>query len=265
MAGAQAPRACEGWHGHVRLITAIAGEARVREPGVANRADSHSALAFADRHATLAPTMLSAARPLDPVSSRVPCGVVLTGGHSRRMGRDKALLTLADGRTMAAWVIERLRSVCDPVLAIDPAPARLAGLGVTAFADDVAGRGPLGGLATALKRSPKPWVFVAGCDMPRLHPALIPALIARRGDADAVVPIVGDRWQTLAALYSTRLAAAAERVLARDRAGIKDLLREVQVRWVAEDELRLFDPTLASFTNVNTPADLEGLVGSEPA
>ncbi len=208
--------------------------------------------------------MPATARFLSPESPLVPCGVVLTGGQSRRMGRDKALLTLADGRAMAACVIERLRSACDPVLAIDPVPARLAELGVTVFPDDVAGRGPLGGLATALLRSPKPWLFLAGCDMPRLRPELISALVARRGDADAVVPIVDGRWQTLAALYSTRLSALAERVLARNHAGIKDLLREAQVRWVADDELRSFDPELASFTNVNTPADLEGLAGSEP-
>ncbi len=193
---------------------------------------------------------------LAPSSPLVPCGVVLTGGRSRRMGRDKALLAMADGRSMAAWVIERLARACDPVFAIDPAPERLAALGVTALADDGGARGPLGGLVTALAHAPKPWVFLVGCDMPRIRPELIGALMAKSAGVDAVVPIVGERRQTLAALYAVRVAPVARDVLASGPRGLKDLLAAVRVRWVAEDELRELDPTLESFANVNTPEDL---------
>lgn len=198
--------------------------------------------------------------PAPTSSAATPCGAVLTGGASRRMGRDKALLELPDGRPMAAWVVERLAWVCDPVLAIDPTPERLAPLGAMLVTDEVPGHGPLGGLVAALARSPRRHVFLVGCDMPLVEPALVTGLVGRIGDRDAAVPVLGGRWQPLGALYSTALLERARRLLAHGPRGLHELLAGARVRWVAEDELRELDPALASFTNVNAPGDLTALL-----
>ncbi len=195
-----------------------------------------------------------------PPPTAAVCGAVLTGGSSRRMGRDKALLTLPDGRPMAAWVVERLARVCDPVLAIDPAPERLAPLRAMPIADEIPGRGPLGGLVAALAHSSSRPVFLIGCDMPLVEPALVTGLAERLGDHDAVVPVLGERWQPLGALYSASLLERARRLLETGPRGLHELLAAARVRWVHERELRELDPALASFTNVNAPGDLDALV-----
>lgn len=202
---------------------------------------------------------------LEPDLPRPPrdapvCGAVLTGGASHRMGRDKALLELPDGRPMAAWVVERLARACDPVLVIDPAPERLAALGALLIADELPGQGPLGGLVAALARSPRSHVFLAGCDMPLVEPALVAGLRERIGDHDAAVPVLAGRWQPLGALYAVTLLDPARRLLEGGPRGLRELLASARVRWVYEPELRDLDPALASFTNVNAPADLEALV-----
>src|SRR5712692_7095438 len=67
-------------------------------------------------------------------------GVLLTGGASRRMGRDKALLVV-DGRTLAERGAELLAAVADPVVEVGPGHSGLA-----AVQEDPPGSGPLAGL-----------------------------------------------------------------------------------------------------------------------
>ena len=51
------------------------------------------------------------------VSQGAATGIVLAGGHSTRMGRDKARVVL-QGRSLLEWVLEALRQVCDEVLVV---------------------------------------------------------------------------------------------------------------------------------------------------
>ena len=74
---------------------------------------------------------------------------VLTGGASRRMGADKAMLDF-DGQPLLARTLATLRCVADDVLIVGAQPA-YAGFGATLVADDWPGLGTLGGLATALR------------------------------------------------------------------------------------------------------------------
>jgi len=81
-------------------------------------------------------------------------GLVLCGGESRRMGRDKALLVL-DGETLVLRVARTLAEVADQVLL---APGTVGRLGVTGYpevADDPVGAGPLAGMAAGLAASPR--------------------------------------------------------------------------------------------------------------
>ena len=129
-------------------------------------------------------TERSTARP--PVA-----GLLLTGGASRRMGRDKASIVLADGRTCAQTVAARLAEVADPLLEIGPGTS-----GLTAVPDDCPGAGPLAALATgwaALVSSGHSGpVLVLACDLPRVTVPLLELLARAAGDG-AVVPVVGER------------------------------------------------------------------------
>lgn len=131
-------------------------------------------------------------------------GAVLTGGASRRMGCDKALVDVG-GRPMAAVVAGALRIAgADPVLAVGGAGAALAGDGVVAVADDHPGEGPLGGVITALGHSRNEVVVVLACDLPATDPEnvrLVVAALAGAPEASCAVPVVDGRIQSLHAAW----------------------------------------------------------------
>lgn len=151
---------------------------------------------------------------------RDPVGVVLCGGSSRRMGRDKASLVGPDGRSMAEVVTGVLRAAgAAEVVSVGAAPGVPTGAD-HAFDDDRPGAGPLAAIATAARHRPGRRLLVAACDLPDLDPAELGCLLARpAGDGDVVVPVVRGRPQWSCVLVGVAAAAALEgRVAAGERA-----------------------------------------------
>src|SRR5690349_17930447 len=94
-------------------------------------------------------------------TSRVGAAI-LAGGESKRMGQDKALLRLTpDGPTLIETVVARLAEAGyrSPLLVAN-APNDYALLGLPTFPDSIQGKGALGGILTALQRSPQERVLV---------------------------------------------------------------------------------------------------------
>src|SRR5512143_3119304 len=103
--------------------------------------------------------------------------VVQAGGQSTRMGENKALKPFL-GEPLIQRVIQRLRPVADEVLITANDPLEYLFLGVPVFPDVRPGRGPLGGLYTALAKATHPTAAVVACDMPF---ASAPLLVAGTG------------------------------------------------------------------------------------
>ncbi|HYM68311.1 MAG TPA: molybdenum cofactor guanylyltransferase [bacterium] len=183
-------------------------------------------------------------------------GVILAGGQSRRMGRDKALLPI-DGRVLVEVIAARLREAgADPLLVVTNTPecfAHLAHAGFQTAGDALPSGHPLAGVYTGVLHANGP-AFVCACDMPFLNPALIRHLAALAGDADVVIPRHGRGYEPLHAVYTPACLDAMRRCVAR-HGPTTGFLDAVSVRVVEEDELRRLDPTLASFENINTPAE----------
>jgi molybdopterin-guanine dinucleotide biosynthesis protein A len=192
----------------------------------------------------------------------LPGAAILVGGHSARMGTDKALLR-ADQRSpsMLEVIAARLAEAGLPSpLLVTNTPERYAFLGLRMVADDLPGAGPLGGVFTALNHSPFRRVLVVACDMPLLNPDLVRYMASLADDADAIVPRHTDeeghqRPEPLHAIYSRRCIEPIRRRLERGSLSIVGLLDELSVRYIQEAELRAFDPHLLSFRNINTPQE----------
>ncbi|MYC32707.1 MAG: molybdenum cofactor guanylyltransferase [Chloroflexi bacterium] len=187
--------------------------------------------------------------------------VILAGGTSRRLGRDKAaepfghetLLHRVARRASAAVgsndVVIVLANTGQSERAPADIPHRLA-------LDALPGSGTLGGIYTGLEAARNEWALVVACDMPFLSAPLLGYMAGLREAVDAVVPVTGGRPEPTHALYSRRcLPAISQRLQAGQlkAAGFLDLVR---VRYVGEGEARCFDPELLSFFNVNRPEDL---------
>jgi len=186
------------------------------------------------------------------MSSSAVAGAVLTGGASRRMGRDKALLEVG-GVAMARRVADVIEACgCRPVVAVGGDASGLAAAGVVSITDRWPGEGPLGGILTAVgwaSARPVTCVLVVATDLAWLDAATVDALIAHQGRTDVdVVAARSDRLEPLCALWwPSAVATLAGRFAGGERAVHR-----------AITALRCHEVTVAprALTNVNMPGDL---------
>jgi len=184
----------------------------------------------------------------------VSCAV-LAGGASSRFGRDKALVQLG-GQTLIQRVVERLGKVSDDVLIVGNRLERFAGMEVRLVEDMVQGAGALGGVYTAVQACRHRRVLCVACDMPFLDLNLIRYMFLISPGYDVVMPYVRGEAEPLHAIYSKTCAAAIKAALDAGERRIISFLGQVRVRDVREDEIRILDPNLRSFFNLNVPGDL---------
>jgi molybdopterin-guanine dinucleotide biosynthesis protein A len=191
--------------------------------------------------------------------------LVLAGGHSRRMGQDKATLKW-EGTSLLLRVVRRLAPVAAEVwVAARPGQPLPAGP-YRRVDDERPGEGPLAGLSRGLAAiggeaaEPVP-VAVAACDYPYADPDLFPALLAASPSAPAIVPVLDGTAHPLLAVWRSDLAPACERALARGARRVRDVLDEIAA---AEVDARavLGDAAERVLLNVNDPAALKRALGT---
>ncbi len=181
--------------------------------------------------------------------------VLLTGGASRRMGFDKALLPVGGapnalrlGRLLASQVS----------LALEVGPGRS---GLPWVTETLPGGGPLvamGAGAAALRaRGHEGPALVLACDLPLVDEAVV-GFLARWPVAGSVVPVVGGHPQPLCARWSAEDLQAAHLLAQAGERSMKALLRRPGISWADE---ACWPPgvTAASFADADTPADVARL------
>jgi molybdopterin-guanine dinucleotide biosynthesis protein A len=189
-------------------------------------------------------------------------GVVLAGGRSSRMGRDKARV-IVGGRTLAARAVELLGRACAEVVVAD------GGRGVVPGARSVPdgpGRGPAAGLLGAARAVPGRPVVALACDLPAVPEALLAALAGGKREwaaADLVLPRGPRGLEPLVARYGPRALAALEEQVAAGEYAPRYLLErtDLEVVIVEVEELAGFGDPERMFWNVNTPEELARVLG----
>lgn len=171
-------------------------------------------------------------------------GLVLAGGKSSRMGRDKAALEF-HGRPQLQVMFELLSGVCERVFVSDRADRPRPGY--PRITDRFEGSGPILGIRSALAEHPdRAWLVVA-CDLPLLDRPTLDALIAGRDPGRIATAFVSarDGWpEPLCAIYEP----SAARHLAGHGCPRKALI---------QSDARLLPlPNPRALDNVNTPDDL---------
>ncbi len=115
----------------------------------------------------------------------------------------------------------------------------------------------LTGLVSGMQAARTPLVLAVACDMPFLNGRLLRALIELASEEwDAVAPLVRDEPETLHTVYHRRSLTTAMQMLQAGGYKLTRLLDLLHVRRVPLSEVRLIDPDLASFGNINTPDEL---------
>ncbi|APA75296.1 molybdenum cofactor guanylyltransferase [Mycobacterium avium subsp. hominissuis] len=184
-------------------------------------------------------------------------GIVLAGGESRRMGRDKATLPGPRGAaTLLEYVVGVLTQRCDPILVMAAPGQPLPEVTARIIRDEIRGQGPLPATGRGLRAAAEAgarYAFVCAVDMPLLSPELIDDLVhlATETKAEVVLPWDG-RSHYLASLYRTDLAERIDRLVAGGARSMRALID-------ASDAQQIVLPESRFLANVNTEADLRAL------
>lgn len=180
-------------------------------------------------------------------------GIVLAGGKSERMGRDKAFMLL-EGKMLICRVLEVLARICDELIISTNNARSYADLPVRVIPDIFDSRGALGGIHAGLKAMRNERALVVACDMPALSLSLLRFMVAMASDCDVVVPRIDGEFEPLHAVYGVNCIAPIERLIADRPRRIVALYDCVRVREVDAEQVRLFGAG-RSFFNINTPED----------
>lgn len=185
-------------------------------------------------------------------------GLLLCGGESRRMGRDKALLPFA-GRAVIEGPLGALRELAPRVLLSTGAAPRYPELGLECVLDVLGDAGPLAGLCAGLEASRTEWLAVLSCDLPLARVDVLRALLARaeEGGWDAALLELPRGSQPLYGVYRSTCLAPVRAALARGERRMVAFHGGLMVGSVAA---ALVGPSAErSALNLNTPEDFRTL------
>jgi molybdopterin-guanine dinucleotide biosynthesis protein A len=180
-------------------------------------------------------------------------GLVLAGGASTRMQRDKAALSY-HGKPQLQWAYELLLQHCAAVFVsvrpdqrLDPTRA-----GLPQIVDRENGIGPIAGISAALTEHPKVAWLVVACDLPFIDDATLRTLIERRDPQRIATAFRSSHDGLPEPLCAIWEPAAREPLAAQTGAGLR-----CPRKFLINADMQLLDlPNAAALDNVNTTAEL---------
>ena len=180
---------------------------------------------------------------------------IIAGGQAKRLGGiDKWALNVG-GQRIIDRQLAVLGGIAEHILIVSNDPHQFRSLGLRVCADLIPGTGPLGGLYTALVRSPTERTLVIACDLPFLAATFLRYLATQIGEADAAVPCTKDGPQPLCAVYTQNCVGAVRAQIQRGQHRMSALEEVIRVTHVGPAEIAAFDRDGKLFLNVNTSDD----------
>ncbi len=184
-------------------------------------------------------------------------GAVLAGGRSRRMGRPKELLPLADGRSMIDHVIDALSATCSEVVVLGETTARRE---LDHLPDLRTGAGPMAGLEALLHSGRAEQYIICPCDLPAITADLLRQLAAPVPEPMTIFHVNGeDTPRPLPARIDASLADTVTAAIDAGRRAVWRLVAEVPHGVVAIDAR-----AGQRLANINTPEEYDAEKGSDP-
>jgi len=190
--------------------------------------------------------------------------LLLVGGLSKRMGRDKATLVL-EGEPLWVRQLSLLRDLKPAALWVSArtAPAWLPP-DTELILDAPPSRGPLSGIAAALDRMHSSHLLALAVDLPRMTPEHLRKIAGMANPARGVIPRNQDRLEPLAAIYPKQAVSPAQSALASQDSSMRSFAGELLRLELLRDYV-LSSEERGLYRNLNTREDLESLrIGFAP-
>jgi molybdenum cofactor guanylyltransferase len=181
--------------------------------------------------------------------------VILAGGKSRRMGRDKAWVEL-DGRPLITVAIEKIQRLgVEEIFISGRTDVDYSALNCPVLQDHQPECGPLEGIGRGLEACQAPLLLVLAVDMAAMRVEMLQQLMAQCDPMTGVVPELPAGLEPLAAIYPKRSHTLVQAAITDSRFSARDFATVCQ----REKLVRFWPiPTSAAekFSNWNHPGDL---------
>lgn len=192
--------------------------------------------------------------------------ILLAGGQSKRMGKDKAFLKLGE-KTFFRIIIEKLNVYTDQIIVsankdkeIYLSQLENTDINPVFVKDKDPYAGPLNAIVSCMPYIKNQLVFIATCDTPLLEPELIPFFVKKIDGYDAIIPVVNGKKQFLNTIYKRAALKIADKVYEEGKNSLYAWVNRLNVQEVAQEELKQVDDSLLSYWSINRPEDYERLL-----
>lgn len=186
-------------------------------------------------------------------------GILLAGGKSSRMGREKGLIRLGKGY-LYQYPLKVLEHFCNEIL-ISTCNKLNIRENYQQICDEVPGRGPAGGISTCLQKSSSELNIILSYDLPFVDIRLVRFLIDSMEDYDVVVPTaIPGKVEPLCGIYRKQVGDTMKELIASGEYAVHKVFQKVKTRIIAiDDSFSFYHSRL--FLNINSEEDLSDLSG----
>ena len=182
--------------------------------------------------------------------------IVLAGGKSSRMGKNKALLPFGT-RTGIERILDELKPLCSRPILVTNEPELYQQIEAELVQDNYPGMGPLAGLEAGLSVTKEDWNLLVACDMPFVSRSLAEELLVRAGEKDCIVPMIEGRTHPLFALYNKSILPTVQAKLKGNTLRMMAVLESCDTLYVKEEDLARVENLEDALFNMNVPGDYE--------
>jgi len=186
-------------------------------------------------------------------------GIVLSGGKSSRLGKEKGLAEYG-GKPLVAYSIAALKPLCGEVLlSANYELDAYKQFGLEIVQDEIKNIGPMGGLLACLKQSQTRYNMVLSCDIPFVETDLLRYLVSQIENYQIVVPVHGEGLiEPLCGFYNTNVISQLEDSIHSGNYKLMVFLEKIKLKKVLIDhKLPFFNEQL--FFNINNTNQLSAL------
>lgn len=193
--------------------------------------------------------------------------IILCGGRSRRMGKDKGSLVL-NNKPMLIHVLDTVKEIVDEIVLVLRDQEQInqyktilrdIEVSIKIVTDETKDQGPLVGILTGISHISSEYAQILPCDSPFISKSFVLKMfeIAEAKEFDAVVPIWDDgHIEPLHSIYKKDIVDVGKNLIKKERYNVKSLIDNLNVKYVDVEEL---DESTMSFRNLNTINDFEDM------
>ncbi len=179
---------------------------------------------------------------------------ILTGGLSKRFGKDKMLEPLIAGKRMPCYIKDKIKEFSDDIFTVGKKVCS-----VKNYSDLIDLKSPLSGIYTSLKEAKYNKILIIGGDLPFIKKELIEYIIkeSEKDEFEVIVPVIRGYFEPLISVYKKSLINRIEEMIKKRDYKVNNLIESSKFLAIEEEKIKFFDKELISFLNINTEEELK--------